>query len=138
MNEFVDYAIGSVILFLLSVELFSYILRDTQKEYKNKVMYTTVGDTFGLLGYMLLIVFVISASGTFANLWKLEPMPYVMVARSTASLLSLILYTGHITFKKAYGHEKTKGRETEYYLTIIFQVLGYLFYLMSITSGGRF
>ena len=138
MNEFVDYAIGSVILFLLSVELFSYILRDSQKEYKNKVMYTTVGDIFGLLGYMLLIVFVISASGTFANLWKLEPMPYVMVARSTASLLSLILYTGHITFKKAYGHEKTKGRETEYYLTIIFQVLGYLFYLMSITSGGRF
>ncbi|MCD6466302.1 MAG: hypothetical protein J7L10_00085 [Methanomicrobia archaeon] len=138
MNEFVDYAIGSVILFLLSVELFSYILRDTQKEYKNKVMYTTVGDIFGLLGYMLLIVFVISASGTFANLWKLEPMPYVMVARSTASLLSLILYTGHIIFKRLYGNEKTKGRETEYYLTIIFQVLGYLFYLMSITSGGRF
>lgn len=137
LNEFVDYAIGSVILFLLSVELFSYILRDTQKEYKNRVMYTTVGDIFGLLGYLLLIVFVISASGTFASLWNLEQIPYKMVARSTASLLSLILYTGHITFKRAYGNEKTKGRETEYYLCIIFQVLGYLFYLMAITSGGR-
>ena len=138
MNEFVDYAIGSLILFLLSVELLSYILRDTQQDYKNRVMYTTVGDTFGLLGYMLLIVFVVSASGVFADLWNLEPMSYTMVARSTASLLSLILYTGHIVFRRTYGMEKTKGMETEYYLTFIFQVLGYVFYLMAITSGGRF
>ena len=138
MNEFVDYAIGSLILFLLSVELLSRILMGTHAEYKNKVMYTTIGDTFGLLGYMLLIVFVVSASGVFADLWSLEPMSYTTVARSTASLLSLILYTGHITFKRAYGTEKTKGRETEYYLTLIFQVLGYFFYLMAVTSGGRF
>jgi len=85
LNEFVDYAIGSVILFLLSVELLSYILRDTQTEYKNRIMYTTVGDIFGLLGYMLLIVFVISASRAFADLWSLEPIPYMLVARSTAS-----------------------------------------------------
>jgi hypothetical protein len=136
VNEFVDYAIGTLILFLLSVELLSRILRDTQREYKDRVMYTTVGDIFGIMGYMLLIVFVISASGTFSDLWNLEQIPYHTVARSTASLLSLILYTGNITFKRMYGTERIKGKETEYYLILIFQVLGYLFYLMAITSGG--
>ncbi len=137
MNEFVDYAIGTLILFLLSVELLSYILRDLQEDYKSRVMYATVGDTFGILGYMLLIIFVVSASGSFAQLWNLEPMPYRMVARSTASLLSLVLYTGHIAFKRAYGTEIKRGKETEYYFTLIFAVLGYIFYLMAITSGGR-
>ncbi|MEA1993793.1 MAG: hypothetical protein U9N35_05285 [Euryarchaeota archaeon] len=136
MNEFVDYAMGSLILFLLSVELISYILRNTTKDYRSSVIFVTVGDIFGVLGYILLIVFVISASGVFAQLWNLEQMPYKMVARSTASFLSLILYTGHIVFKRVYDIKNIKEGKIEHYLTIIFLVLGYLFYLMAITSGG--
>ncbi|NMC76506.1 MAG: hypothetical protein GYA60_04340 [Candidatus Methanofastidiosa archaeon] len=128
--------IGTAILLFFTVELITFILFNTTNDYKSKTTYFIMGQTFGIMGYLLLFIFILSSSDILNSLLKFSPSSYPEIARSSSILISLLLYTVHIIFEFKFNLEKN-NQKNEYIIYLIVGVLGYLFYLYGLAAGVR-
>ena len=128
--------IGTAILLFFTVELITFILYNTTNDYKSKTMYFIMGETFGIMGYLLLFIFILSSSDILNSLLKFSPASYPEIARSSSILFSIILYTVHIIMQFKYNLEE-KDYKTQYMVYLIIGVLGYIFYLYGLMAGVR-
>ena len=128
--------IGTAILLFFTVELITFILFNTTNDYKSKTTYFIMGQTFGIMGYLLLFIFILSSSDILNSLLKFSPSSYPEIARSSSILISLLLYTVHIIFEFKFNLEENNQKK-EYIIYLIVGVLGYLFYLYGLAAGVR-
>ncbi|KYC51790.1 MAG: hypothetical protein AMQ74_00996 [Candidatus Methanofastidiosum methylothiophilum] len=128
--------IGTAILLFFTVELITFILFNTTNDYKSKTTYFIMGQTFGIMGYLLLFIFILSSSDILNSLLKFSPSSYPEIARSSSILISLLLYTVHIIFEFKFNLEEN-NQKNEYIIYLIVGVLGYLFYLYGLAAGVR-
>ncbi|NMC60593.1 MAG: hypothetical protein GYA51_14600 [Candidatus Methanofastidiosa archaeon] len=128
--------IGTAILLFLTVELITFILFNTTKDYKLKTMYYTMGETFGIMGYLFLFIFLISSSDILNALLKFSPSSYPQIARSSSILMSVVFYTIHVIIQLRYKLSENEHKN-EYIIYLIFGALGYIFYLYGIAAGVR-
>ena len=136
MVDVLFLGIGTAILLFFTVELITFILYNTTNDYKSKTMYFIMGETFGIMGYLLLFIFILSSSDILNSLLKFSPASYPEIARSSSILFSIILYTVHIIMQFKYNLEE-KDYKTQYMVYLIIGVLGYIFYLYGLMAGVR-
>lgn len=136
MADVLLLGIGTAILLFFTVELITFILYNTTHDYKSKTMYHTMGETFGIMGYFFLFVFILSSSDILNALLKFSPSSYPEIARSSSILISIVLYTVHILLQLRFDLDKNDYRN-EYIAYLIFGVLGYVFYLYGLMAGVR-
>ncbi|NPV50208.1 MAG: hypothetical protein HPY60_03305 [Candidatus Methanofastidiosum sp.] len=136
MVDVLFLGIGTAILLFFTVELITFILYNTTNDYKSKTMYFIMGETFGIMGYLLLFIFILSSSDILNSLLKFSPASYPEIARSSSILFSIILYTIHIIMQFKYNLEE-KDYKTQYMVYLIIGVLGYIFYLYGLMAGVR-
>ncbi len=136
MVDVLFLGIGTAILLFFTVELITSILYNTTNDYKSKTMYFIMGETFGIMGYLLLFIFILSSSDILNSLLKFSPASYPEIARSSSILFSIILYTIHIIMQFKYNLEE-KDYKTQYMIYLIIGVLGYIFYLYGLMAGVR-
>jgi len=128
--------IGTAILLFLTVELITFIIFNITNDYKSKTTYFIMGQTFGIMGYLLLFIFILSSSDILNSLLKFSPSSYPEIARSSSILISLLMYTVHIIFEFKFNLEEN-NQKNEYIIYLIVGVLGYLFYLYGLAAGVR-
>ena len=62
MVDVLFLGIGTAILLFFTVEMITFILFNTTNNYKSKITYFVMGETFCIMGYLLLFIFVLSSS----------------------------------------------------------------------------
>jgi hypothetical protein len=134
MVDVLFLGIGTAILLFLTVELITSILFNTTNDYKSKTMYFIMGQTFGIMGYLLLFIFILSSSDILNSLLNFSPTSYPEIARSSSILISVFLYTIHVILPFRFNLEENEQR---YMIYLIIGVLGYIFYLYGIMAGVR-
>lgn len=134
MVDVLFLGIGTAILLFFTVELITSILFNTTNDYKSKTMYFIMGQTFGIMGYLLLFIFILSSSDILNSLLKFSPTSYPEIARSSSILISVFLYTIHVILPFRFNLEENEQR---YMIYLIIGVLGYIFYLYGIMAGVR-
>ena len=134
MVDVLFLGIGTAILLFFTVELITSILFNTTNDYKSKTMYFIMGETFGIMGYLLLFIFILSSSDILNSLLKFSPTSYPEIARSSSILVSVFLYTIHVILPFRFNLEENEQR---YMIYLIIGVLGYIFYLYGIMAGVR-
>ena len=134
MVDVLFLGIGTAILLFFTVELITSILFNTTNDYKSKTMYFIMGQTFGIMGYLLLFIFILSSSDILKSLLKFSPTSYPEIARSSSILISVFLYTIHVILPFRFNLEED---EQKYMIYLIIGVLGYIFYLYGIMAGVR-
>lgn len=136
MVDVLFLGIGTAILLFFTVELITFILFNTTNDYKSKTMYFIMGETFSIMGYLLLFIFILSSSDILNSLLKFSPASYPEIARSSSILISIFLYTIHIILQFKYNLEEN-DQKNQYMIYLIIGVLGYIFYLYGLMAGGR-
>ena len=136
MVDVLFLGIGTAILLFFTVELITSILFNTTNDYKSKTMYFIMGETFGIMGYFLLFIFILSSSDILNSLLKFSPASYPEIARSSSILISIFLYTIHIILQFKYNLEE-KDYKNQYMIYLMLGVLGYIFYLYGLIAGVR-
>lgn len=134
MVDVLFLGIGTAILLFFTVELITSILFNTTNDYKSKTMYFIMGETFGIMGYLLLFIFILSSSDILNSLLKFSPTSYPEIARSSSIIISVFLYTIHVILPFRFNLEEDEQR---YMIYLIIGVLGYIFYLYGIMAGVR-
>jgi hypothetical protein len=136
MVDVLFLGIGTAILLFFTVELITFILFNTTNDYKSKTMYFIMGETFSIMGYLLLFIFILSSSDILNSLLKFSPASYPEIARSSSILISIFLYTIHIILQFKYNLEEN-DQKNQYMIYLIIGVLGYIFYLYGLMAGVR-
>ncbi|MEN6379060.1 MAG: hypothetical protein ABFD15_05725 [Methanofastidiosum sp.] len=136
MVDVLFLGIGTAILLFFTVELITFILFNTTNDYKSKTMYFIMGETFFIMGYLLLFIFILSSSDILNALLKFSPASYPEIARSSSILISIFLYTIHIILQFKYNLEEN-DQKNQYMIYLIIGVLGYIFYLYGLMAGVR-
>jgi hypothetical protein len=136
MVDVLFLGIGTAILLFFTVELITFILFNTTNDYKSKTMYFIMGETFSIMGYLLLFIFILSSSDILNSLLKFSPASYPEIARSSSILISIFLYTIHIILQFKYNPEEN-DQKNQYMIYLIIGVLGYIFYLYGLMAGVR-
>ena len=136
MVDVLFLGIGTAILLFFTVELITFILFNTTNDYKSKTMYFIMGETFFIMGYLLLFIFILSSSDILNSLLKFSPASYPEIARSSSILISIFLYTIHIILQFKYNLEEN-DQKNQYMIYLIIGVLGYIFYLYGLMAGVR-
>jgi len=136
MVDVLFLGIGTAILLFFTVEIITFILFNTTNDYKSKTMYFIMGQTFSIMGYLLLFIFILSSSHILNALLKFSPASYPEIARSSSILISIFLYTIHIILQFKYNLEEN-DQKNQYMIYLIIGVLGYVFYLYGLMAGVR-
>lgn len=136
MVDVLFLGIGTAILLFFSVELITFILFNTTNDYKSKTMYFIMGETFSIMGYLLLFIFILSSSDILNAFLKFSPASYPEIARSSSILISIFFYTIHVILQFKYNLEEN-DQKNQYLIYLIIGVLGYIFYLYGLMAGVR-
>ena len=136
MVDVLFLGIGTAILLFFTVELITFILFNTTNDYKSKTMYFIMGETFSIMGYFLLFIFILSSSDILNAFLKFSRASYPEIARSSSILISIFLYTIHIILQFKYNLEEN-DQKNQYLIYLIIGVLGYIFYLYGLMAGVR-
>ena len=136
MVDVLFLGIGTAILLFFTVEMITFILFNTTNNYKSKITYFVMGETFCIMGYLLLFIFILSSSDILNALFKFSPASYPEIARSSSILVSIVFYSIHIILQFIYNLEEN-DQKTKYIIYLIIGVLGYIFYLYGLIAGVR-